>query len=402
MESRVDAARIKVVGSVTGAAAAPRDPAASRLGSHARRAAARSRPRARRRRPRRSRSLLIGSATPVTSRFVVGIDLGTTNCALALGRHGRGRGSRSDPPAGHPAARAPGEVGAAAAAAVVPLPARRDRLPGRAASALPWDRHPRYVVGEFARSRGAENPARLVATAKSWLSHAGVDRTAPILPWGAPADDRRTSRRSTPRPRTSRTSPRRGTRTVAAGKRTLALAQQDVVLTVPASFDAAARELTVEAAARGRARARHAARGAAGRVLRLARRRAATAGGGGSSVGDLVLVCDVGGGTTDFTLIAVARARRRPRARARRGRRPHPARRRQHGPRARARCCSSGSRPTGTSSTPGSCTGCGISAGAPRKRCSPTRRSASAPVTLLGRGSRLIGGTIKTTLTATT
>jgi molecular chaperone DnaK (HSP70) len=52
--------------------------------------------------------------------------------------------------------------------------------------ALPWDPQPEFVVGQLAQKRGAESPGRLVVSAKSWLCHAGVDRTAPILPQGAP------------------------------------------------------------------------------------------------------------------------------------------------------------------------------------------------------------------------
>ena len=52
--------------------------------------------------------------------------------------------------------------------------------------ALPWDAEPQFVIGELARKRGAESPTRLVASAKSWLSNAAADRTAPILPWQAP------------------------------------------------------------------------------------------------------------------------------------------------------------------------------------------------------------------------
>src|SRR5690606_24554875 len=59
--------------------------------------------------------------------------------------------------------------------------------------ARPWKQDSDYAVGTFARERGAELPARLVASAKSWLSHVGVDRTAPILPWEAPPDARRVS-----------------------------------------------------------------------------------------------------------------------------------------------------------------------------------------------------------------
>ena len=153
---------------------------------------------------------------------------------------------------------------------------------------------------------------------------------------------------------------------------------------MPASFDAAARELTV-ARPSGRPRERHAPRGAAGRVLRLARRgrrrwrRQVT-------VGDVVLVCDVGGGTTDFSLIAVSRAAGRPGARARRGRRSHPARRRQHGSGARAPHAGDLCR-KGASSSRGSCEAWCTHAAPPRRRCSPTvaRR---APISVLGRGSQ--------------
>ena len=84
------------------------------------------------------------------------------------------------------------------------------------------------------------------------------------------------------------------------------LENQDVLLTVPASFDAVARELTVEAAGQGRAQAGHAPRRAPGRLLRLARASRATQWRKQVKVGDIILVCDVGGGTTDFTLIAVS------------------------------------------------------------------------------------------------
>src|SRR6201993_696909 len=58
----------------------------------------------------------------------------------------------------------------------------------RGSTALPWEPEPKLVIGELARKRGAESPNRLVASAKSWLSYAGVDRTAPILPWQAPEE----------------------------------------------------------------------------------------------------------------------------------------------------------------------------------------------------------------------
>src|SRR5690606_9596278 len=61
------------------------------------------------------------------------------------------------------------------------------------ALALPWNAGIDYAVGEYARERGAELPARLVSSAKSWLSHSGIDRTAPILPWESPPEARRVS-----------------------------------------------------------------------------------------------------------------------------------------------------------------------------------------------------------------
>ena len=156
-----------------------------------------------------------------------------------------------------------------------------------------------WIIGEHARRRGLEVPGRLVASAKSWLSYAQVDRTAAILPWGA--DDA-----------TPRLSP------VDASARVLGhvrrawnqsfpadlLEDQEVVLTVPASFDEAARELTLDAA-----------RGAGLTVRLLEEPQAAfydfmRASGTDklSKKGDaLVLVCDVGGGTTDLSLIRVSR-----------------------------------------------------------------------------------------------
>src|SRR5690606_9589351 len=107
---------------------------------------------------------------------------------------------------------------------------------------LPWDAERTFVVGEWARARGAEAPARLVASAKSWLCHPSIDRRAGVLPQGAPEDVEAIS-------------------PVEASWRYLehvaeafehagggSLVEQEIVLTVPASFDAAARELTVEAA----------------------------------------------------------------------------------------------------------------------------------------------------------
>ena len=155
------------------------------------------------------------------------------------------------------------------------------------------------ILGELARERGSRTPGRLVASAKSWLSHGGVDRSAPILPWGA-ADG------------IAKISP------VAASASYLAylraawnhrfprqpLERQELVLTVPASFDEAARALTVEAARlAGLPRLRLLEEPQAACYDWLHRHQGDMA----SALGDarLLLVCDVGGGTTDLTLIRI-------------------------------------------------------------------------------------------------
>jgi hypothetical protein len=230
---------------------------------------------------------------------VIGIDLGTTNCALA---------SRETALADEDARIEirnvaqvvnPGEV------AERPLLPSFLYLPGdldfpAGSTALPWDRQPTQIVGELARKRGAENPVRLVASAKSWLSFAGAQRTAPILPWGAPSEVPHISPVDT-----SAAYLRHLAAAFDASVPDAPLAQQDVLLTVPASFDEEARELTLRAAqTAGFAHvtlleepqaALYAWLDAQGDTWRRRIR-----------VGDLILVCDVGGGTTDFSLIAVS------------------------------------------------------------------------------------------------
>jgi hypothetical protein len=165
---------------------------------------------------------------------------------------------------------------------------------------LPWDPQPTHVVGELARKRGAENAVRLVASAKSWLSFAGAQRTASILPWGAPAEVPHISPVDA-----SAAYLRHLAASFDATTPDAPLAEQDVLLTVPASFDEEARELTLRAAhVAGFAHvtlleepqaALYAWLDAQGERWRRRIR-----------VGDLILVCDVGGGTTDFSLIAVS------------------------------------------------------------------------------------------------
>lgn len=223
----------------------------------------------------------------------VGIDLGTTHCALA---HSEGTGGKPEPFAIAQVV-APADVQARTTLpSFLYLPADGELPEG--SLALPWSNQAPFV-GAGARARGAEVPQRLVFSAKSWLSHSGVDRTSAILP--AP-----------------RSEDLQGVSPVQASTAYLAhlrhawdhahpeapLAQQRAMLTVPASFDAVARELTVEAARQA---------GLPNLTLLEEPQAAfyawlAQVGDGWRDVlseGDRILVCDVGGGTSDFTLIAV-------------------------------------------------------------------------------------------------
>ncbi|MCZ2341798.1 MAG: Hsp70 family protein [Bacteroidales bacterium] len=235
------------------------------------------------------------------ARFVIGIDLGTTNSALACVDTGAGDAAQAElfmvPQVVQP--------GVVEARPLLPsflyLPGPGEQPVG--ALKLPWDAHRDFAVGEFARNFGAKVPTRLVSSAKSWLGHGAVDRKAAILPFRAGEADRRLS----PWEACTRYLQHLAEAWNAEKARTVPehrFEAQEIILTVPASFDAAARELTVEAAR------------AAGIVhlTLLEEPQAAfyawlhTQGEGWRSqvaIGDLVLVADVGGGTTDFTLIAV-------------------------------------------------------------------------------------------------
>lgn len=115
------------------------------------------------------------------ARFVVGIDLGTTNSAVAFSPVGKVQIEIFHVPQ----LVAPGEAtGLELLPSVVYLPGAGELAEG--ATKLPWGDEPSWIVGDLARRQGARVPGRMVSSAKSWLSHAGVDRTAAILPWGAP------------------------------------------------------------------------------------------------------------------------------------------------------------------------------------------------------------------------
>lgn len=233
----------------------------------------------------------------MTAQYILGIDLGTTNSVLAYA------------PANEEKARVqvlpiPQLVAAGTVEAKSMLPSflylgtEEEAKSGN--FALPWEKRPASAVGELARKQAAEVPTRTVAAAKSWLAHSRVDRHQAILPWNAPAEVPKVSPVDAAR--------RYLEHLAAAWKAAFPdapIARQQVVLTVPASFDASARELTREAAL---------AAGLPDNLLLLEEPQAAVyawlADMGDRwrkqlKLGDTLLVCDVGGGTSDFTLIRV-------------------------------------------------------------------------------------------------
>ncbi len=233
------------------------------------------------------------------SQFIVGIDLGTTNSALAHCDSSAADESGRIEVETIPQVVNPNEV---ADRTLLPsflyIPGELDFPQG--SLSLPWDAAPKFLIGELARKRGAESPSRLVASAKSWLSYAAVNRTSPILPWQAPEEVIKLS------PVDASSQYLHYLRTVwDTHHPEQRLSEQDVLLTVPASFDEEARELTRRAAEHAGLQ----------RVTLLEEPQAAFYAWLESQgddwrkrirVGDLVLVCDVGGGTTDFSLIAVS------------------------------------------------------------------------------------------------
>ena len=222
-----------------------------------------------------------GGENLMSAKYAIGIDLGTTNSALAY-RSLNDENSTVE---------------------CLPIPQLVDEATEEGRTTLPsfiYIGEDHWSAGEWARRRSAEVPARTVATAKSWLCHSRVNRHDPILPWGAPDDVQKIS-------------------PVEASKRYLQhlagawnkrfpdapFSEQQVVLTVPASFDASARELTQQAAVEAEfpehfimleepQSAVYAWLNDAGENWRKQLNK-----------DDTLLVCDVGGGTTDFTLVRV-------------------------------------------------------------------------------------------------
>ncbi len=251
---------------------------------------------------------------PIDKRFVIGIDLGTTNCAVAYAD------LQGDKDAGPirlfkiPQLTGPGEV---SRLPVLPsflyLPGAYDLSSD--ALQLPWrvsqdDTDPPRFVGAFARDHGAKIPSRLVSSAKSWLCHPYADRKARILPWGSGSD-------------VYRVSPIQATaaylehikaawNSFRGGDEDQYLENQLIILTVPASFDEVARELTVEAAAMAGLKTvtllEEPLAAFYNWLIRHENRWSQFV-----SPDELILICDVGGGTTDFTLISLREVAGSPR-----------------------------------------------------------------------------------------
>lgn len=228
----------------------------------------------------------------MSGKLVVGIDLGTTHCALAAAPLDGG-----DSPVSVIEVEQLVALGSLGKSALLPSFLYFSHE-SEAALALPWDAERRFAAGQLARSRGAEAPQRVISSAKSWLSYGGVDRRAGSLPLHAPADIEKIS----PVEASFRLLDHLNEAFRAARPEAGDLSEHEVVLTVPASFDAGARDLTVEAAL------------AAGfdKVTLLEEPQAALYAWleqHGETwrqhlrAGDRVLVVDIGGGTTDFSLI---------------------------------------------------------------------------------------------------
>ncbi len=238
-------------------------------------------------------------------RFIIGIDLGTTNSAVSFLDLAKSEGDRKSIQVFKvPQLTAPGEF---RRLPVLPsflyIPGDYDIDPQ--ATRPPWPTPEDTFAGTLARDHGAQVPVRLVSSAKSWLCHGSVDRDARILPWGAP-------------PEVSKVSPvqasaaylehiRRAWNHFHGNEEELFLENQTVILTVPASFDEVARELTLSAA-----------RMAGYRNVTLLEEplaafyswlvRYENRWQDYVRPNELILICDVGGGTTDFTLVTLSEA----------------------------------------------------------------------------------------------
>ena len=232
----------------------------------------------------------------VSKRFSVGIDLGTTHCVVSYAEI-----ADTEVPQqvmSIPQLTLPGTVEDSFQLPSFLYQAHEAEL-AIGSTSLPWTLKPDYLVGEIARNLGSKTPIRLVSSAKSWLCHAGVDCKSPILPVNAPEE-------------VERISPFQATTAylqhIRDAWQTLhpssPLDKQDLVITVPASFDPAARELTVEAArVVGLEQAILLEEPQAALYSWIEKNQSNWR--SQVTCGDIILVIDVGGGTTDLSLIAV-------------------------------------------------------------------------------------------------
>ncbi|MFN1600762.1 Hsp70 family protein [Vibrio harveyi] len=234
--------------------------------------------------------------TQQTPKFSVGIDLGTTHCVMSfVDTHDEDARVEVMP---IPQLTAPGTVETRSQlGSFLYQPHEHEMNPQ--SRVLPWSSEPKALVGAIARNLGSKTPIRLVASAKSWLCHAGMNRRDAFLPAGSPEEVEKVSPlRATElylehlKDAWNHTNPNHN------------LADQDVTITVPASFDPAARDLTAEAARNV---------GFVHLTL-LEEPQAALYNWIDNSndkwrdeveVGDIVLVVDIGGGTTDLSLVEV-------------------------------------------------------------------------------------------------
>lgn len=234
-------------------------------------------------------------------QFSLGIDLGTSNSAMAVSDFATDQFGIIEISQLFGPNRI-GELPVLPSALYVPHP---DEFPAEAVR-LPWvgpDDDEPGITGQFAREHGAMVPDRLVTSAKSWLSNPHIDPRRPVLPWASEVVESKLSPLACSQ-RYLEHLKQAFLHAESAQGRGRDLGQGQIVLTVPASFNEVARNLTLEAAA------------AAGlpNVVLLEEPQAAfyawTAQAGSDwrtqvRAGDVVLVCDVGGGTADFSLIAV-------------------------------------------------------------------------------------------------
>ncbi len=232
------------------------------------------------------------------AKYIVGIDLGTTNIVVSSAAVAAAEAEEAPEINLFPLLQ---EQAKGAVEKLEAMPSFLfERLKEK--QVLPWDKDSKFIIGDYARERGADVPDRLISSAKSWLCNTRIDRTRPVLPWSAPENNEKLS-------------PLQAIANFIEHVRLAwneengkdKLENQKVIITIPASFDAAARDLTVEAAKQA----------GLPEVTLLEEPQSAFYSWIAQSdkpwrkqvkKGDTVLVVDVGGGTTDFSLIEISEA----------------------------------------------------------------------------------------------